>query len=116
MRSRTLTIKRLTRYPKATDGDELVFKKGVNVMVGGKDSGKSTWLRMLDYLLGDDEKPSEVFGEEIEKCYETIEAEIQIGDETLVLRRSWAGDVPRSKMLVNGDPTREFWRPSSSDS
>ena len=28
------------------------FKEGVNAIVGEQNTGKSTWLRMLDFLIG----------------------------------------------------------------
>ena len=98
----TFTIKRLSRFPKANENDELQFAAGVNVMVGDKDSGKTTWLRMLDYLLGNDEKPAMAFGEAVATSYDTIEAEVQLGKETTVLRRSWTESAPKTKMTVNG--------------
>jgi hypothetical protein len=100
----TLTIQRLSRFPKTSKNDELRFTSGVNVMVGDKDSGKTTWLRMLDYLLGDDEKPAVAFGESVATTYDSIEAEFHLASETCVLRRSWAESALKSKMTVNDQP------------
>lgn len=102
--SHTFFLKRLTRYPKAGSGDELLFEPGVNVMAGDKDSGKTTWLRMFDYLLAADDKPSDAFGESVATAYESIEAEVQLGAETVVLRRTWTVTAPRTKMLWNEQP------------
>jgi hypothetical protein len=102
--STSFFLKRLTRYPKAASGDELLFTAGVNVMVGDKDSGKSTWLRMFDYLLGNDDKPTEAFGEAVATAYESIEAEVQLGAETVILRRAWTASAPRTKMMWNDSP------------
>lgn len=103
MSSKTLILKRLTRYPKAKYGDELLFEKGVNLIIGEKDSGKTKWLTMLNYLLGDIGSPEEALGTEIATAYHTIETEIQIGDETITLRRSWAPEAFRNKISVNGE-------------
>jgi hypothetical protein len=100
----SLILKRLTRYPKAASGDELLFGLGVNVMAGDKDSGKTTWLRMLDYLFGSDDKPAEAFGAAVATAYESIEALIELGDEKVVLRRTWTASAPRTKMLWNEEP------------
>jgi len=103
MSSKTLIINRLTRYPKAKSGDELLLKKGVNLIIGEKDSGKTKWLTMLNYLLGDAGAPEDALGTEIAKLYHAIEAEIQIGEEVLTLRRSWSPDAPRNKIIANGE-------------
>lgn len=102
--SHIFRLKRLTRYPKATLGDELIFEPGVNVMAGDKDSGKTTWLRMLDYLLGSDDKPGDAFGEAVATAYGSIEGEVQLGSETIVLRRTWTATAPRTKILWNDEP------------
>jgi len=100
--NQTLTLRRLTRSPKRSQNDELLFQKGVNVIVGDKDSGKTTWLRMLDYVLGDDDKPDLAFGEGVAATYHTIEAEFVLGENPLTLQRSWSADAAKTKMLMDG--------------
>ena len=47
-----LTIHKVTRLPQTDPSDELTFSQGVNVLVGVPNTGKSKWLRMLDFILG----------------------------------------------------------------
>ena len=54
MGANSLIIKKLMRFPKTVDEDEISLIPGVNVLVGEKDTGKSVWLKMLDYMLGSD--------------------------------------------------------------
>lgn len=102
MSAKTLQILRLTRYPKRGFQDELHFGNGVNLMVGGKDSGKSEWFHLLDFLLGDSGKPSDAFGKGIEENYQSVEAEVAIDRNRHVLSRSWSQDAAKTKMTVDG--------------
>ena len=87
MSSKTLTISRLARHPRFSSSDELVFEKGVNLLLGDKDAGKTKWLQMLDFLLGDTSKPQDAFGDELAQKYTSIKAEISIGEERSTVTR-----------------------------
>ncbi|MGH8727706.1 MAG: AAA family ATPase [Burkholderiales bacterium] len=101
--SRRLTIDKLARTQ--TDGvtEELEFGTGVNVIVGPQNTGKSTWLRMLDYLMGETEAASEKFDEVLVRKYSAVSASMRLGDEAIEIERNWTQDGRRSQMNLNGE-------------
>lgn len=108
MSSKTLVITRLRRLPMLSDADELPLQKGVNVIVGEKDVGKTTWLRKLDYLMGSLDKPEEEFGEDPANRYQSIQATMRIGDEEIELERRWHEAGNRTKVFANGDAIHDY--------
>jgi hypothetical protein len=81
----------------------LVLKKGVNLLVGEKNTGKTVWLRMLDYLMGDDSQPQEAFGNDVAAKYDSISATLEIAAEQIILERRWKESGARTKVFVNGE-------------
>ena len=61
--AKTLIIRELSRCPEHGSEDRLHLVPGVNLIVGAPNTGKTQWMKMLDFLLGDDGKPEELFGE-----------------------------------------------------
>jgi hypothetical protein len=100
---RTLVVQQLLRTPVQGPEDRLALRPGVNVIVGAPNTGKSKWLRMLDYLMGDDGKPEEVF-EELHDKYDTVEAVCQLANEEVVIERRWKEAGVKGKVFVNGEP------------
>lgn len=103
MTAKKLRIKDATRYPILEEQDALKFKPGVNVIVGDLQAGKSTWLRMIDYVLGDAGKVDEAFDAALSEKYENIVVTLAIGDEEIVIERRWKEAGSKTKMLVNGE-------------
>ena len=102
--SKQLTIRKLFRTLRSGDDEVIEFSAGVNVIVGPQNSGKSTWLRMLDYLMGDTKSAAEKFDELIVRRYQAVSAEFQFGDEIAVISRRWNEDGRRAQMSLNGEP------------
>ncbi len=103
--TKTLVIKQLSRLPKTGDFDELNFQPGVNVLVGNPNTGKTQWLRMLNFLMGDrDSNPANAFDEELVKKYSSIKGIFMIGDEELILERNWKQAGNKSKVFINETP------------
>jgi len=102
MSAKTLMIRKLSRSPEVMSSDTLVFKPGVNLIVGEKDSGKTKWLSMLDYLMGETDKPENVFGDDLAKKYNIVTAEVEIAGETLKLERRWKEEGAKTKVWING--------------
>src|SRR5207253_9990750 len=63
------------------------FKEGVNAIVGEQNTGKSTWLRMLDFLMGENESAKENFDEVIIQKYRAISSLLRFGTETVEIER-----------------------------
>ncbi len=104
MNGKTLFIRRVTRSPRFGDEDVIAFEKGVNVIVGPPNTGKSKWLRMIDYLFGDDGKPEDVFGEDLSTKYESVRMDVSIGEEDLTIERHWKKQGVLTKVFVNEKP------------
>lgn len=104
MNFKRIQIVNLTRLPRVYEGDELRFEPGVNVIAGEKDAGKTKWLQMLDYLLGETGPPEEAFGEDMAQRYNSIRGVLRIGSEEVVLERKWKEQGSRSKVFVNDEP------------
>ncbi|HEV2247223.1 MAG TPA: hypothetical protein VGW37_11280 [Terriglobia bacterium] len=100
MSAKTIIIRKLSRTPKQEASDEIELQNGVNLIVGEKDSGKTKWLSMLDFLLGQPDKPQDVFGEELAEKYDSVSAEVEIAGEQIKLERRWK-EEGKTKIRVN---------------
>lgn len=100
----TLMIKHLKRTQKSLPDEILHFKPGVNVIVGLPNTGKTKWLRMLDYLMGDPDPPESTFGIDLADKYDSIEAIFLIGDEEYSVERRWKERGSKTKVYVNEEP------------
>jgi energy-coupling factor transporter ATP-binding protein EcfA2 len=101
MSAKTIIIRKLSRTPATEATDTLDFKPGVNLIVGEKDSGKTKWLSMLNYLMADPDKPEDVFGDELSKKYDSVRAEIEIAGEHIILERRWKEEGEKTKVRIN---------------
>jgi len=100
----------MLRSPQRDPDDELFLKPGVNLLVGAKDAGKTKWLSMLDYAMGDTDPPEKSFGEDLAVKYDSILIEAQIDSERLQIERRWKEEGARTKVMVNGAsiPAHDF--------
>jgi hypothetical protein len=103
MNKKTIFVKRLTRSPQTDLSDDLLLSPGVNVIVGRGNTGKTKWLQMLDYLMGDKSNPEDAFGELAEK-YDAILALISIDGTEFEIERRWKQPGVKGKVFVDGDP------------
>lgn len=107
-----LFINRLERQLSTGSTEELIFESGVNLLVGRPNTGKTKWLKTLDYLLGDPgENPYEGAEEEgLAEKYDAAGAELVVGGERLWIERKWRAPGVKTKVFVNGEgvAAREF--------
>ena len=99
-----LLVEKLERVTADGVVEALAFVPGVNVIVGAQNTGKSTWLRMLDYIMGGTGSPSARFDEGIVQKYRSISATFQANGESFTLERQWSEGGDRSSALLNGAP------------
>jgi len=99
-----MIIKEVIRMPEQADYDRLVFKPGVNVIVGKANTGKTKWLQMIDYLFGDKDAPEKALGSELAQKYDAVQALISIGGEEFLLERRWKEQGKKGKVFIEGDP------------
>ncbi|WHO76236.1 hypothetical protein [Rhizobium sp. BT03] len=107
-----LSISRLERRHTNGNVEELIFHKGVNLLVGRPNTGKTKWLQTLDFLLGDPgENPFEGAEEAgLAEKYDAAGAQLLLGDEEVRIERRWREQGAKTKVFVNGEgmPAREF--------
>jgi DNA repair ATPase RecN len=115
--SKTLFIQQISRIDITGEEETLVFADGVNIIVGPTNSGKTVWLAMIDYVLGDDSTADKAFfgkqdvhGVKLAQIYSEVRAIIEINNIEYVLERKWKEQGISSKTLVDGKPmdTKEF--------
>lgn len=102
MGRKTLIIRSLKRTATSGEVEEMVFQPGINIIAGQPNTGKTKWLRMLDYLMGDTGKPEDSFGAELVEKYDSVGAVVQIGEEEITLERFWKKQGVRSKVFIDG--------------
>src|SRR5678815_5219346 len=98
---RPFVIHELARTDKDGRVETLEFTHGVNLLVGAPNAGKTQWLRMLDYLLGNEHKPDEAFDDQLAAKYVEIRALATIGDQQSVLVRRWHDPKLRPRVVVD---------------
>jgi uncharacterized coiled-coil DUF342 family protein len=107
-----LSIGRIERRLATGNTEDLVFKPGVNVVVGRPNTGKTKWLQTLDFLLGDPgENPFEGAEETgLADKYDSAAADLVIGDERVRIERRWREAGAKTKIFVddNGMTARDF--------
>ena len=104
MTAKKLTIKQLVRLPQLDSDDSLDFQPGVNVIVGKPNAGKTKWLSMLDYLMGDPSKPDDAFSLTLKDKYDSVKALLSIDGEEIWIERRWKERRVQSKVFINDDP------------
>ncbi|SDL15299.1 hypothetical protein SAMN05421823_104509 [Catalinimonas alkaloidigena] len=97
--AKTILIKKLYRDLAEGGREELDFQRGVNLIIGSPNTGKTVWLKMLDYLLGDTGGPETAIDEELVTKYIAIGALLEISDEYIELERRW-DKGPKTKIKV----------------
>lgn len=100
----TFTLNSIRRWPESDLSDHLEFKKGINVIVGKPNTGKTQWLSMLNYMMGNPKAAAEVFDSVLVEKYDGISIEASIGNKSVHLERRWKESGNRSKVFVNGIP------------
>jgi peptidoglycan hydrolase CwlO-like protein len=105
MTAKKMHILKAARYPVQDDHeqDTLLFKEGVNVIVGELNAGKTKWLQMIDFVLGDDGKPEEAFDKELAEKYDRVTLTAVIGAEEFTIERRWKESGAKSKIFVNDE-------------
>ncbi|MCX5713273.1 MAG: hypothetical protein NT033_00325, partial [Candidatus Omnitrophica bacterium] len=104
MTAKKIIIKQLIRSPQYDSDDSLELLPGVNVIVGKPNSGKSKWLSMLDYLMGDDSKPENAFNLTLKEKFDSVKALVKIGDEEIWIERRWKQQGVQGKVFIDEKP------------
>ncbi len=104
------SVKELSRLPEQGPEDRLAFQPGVNVVVGPPNTGKTKWLQLLDYLLGNEASAEDALGEDVAQKYDSATATLSVAGEELVVQRRWKEAGSKGKVYLNGTsiPVKEF--------
>lgn len=97
-----LHVIRLERVLVDGEIEEISFTKGVNVISGPSNSGKTTWLRILDYILGKDEKITDVFHDDVlARKYHRYIGYFDINGQNIVIHRTPFSQGSTTKVFIN---------------
>ena len=103
MTAKTMYIRDLTRFPMQNNTDSLQFNPGVNVIVGPPNTGKTQWLKILDYLLGDDSPAEATLAEEVFEKYESVNMSVSIEGQDHTISRNWKEPGLKTKISIDGN-------------
>ncbi len=108
--SKTMIINDVIREPGTALEDCLKFNRGVNVLFGPPNSGKTRWLEMIDYVFGETDPAEEKLGEDIYNKYSSMSVTVEIGGENYIFSRRWKERGAKTKVFVDDKPydTTEF--------
>jgi hypothetical protein len=106
--SKTILIRQVSRITTRDEIETLEFDEGVNIITGLSNSGKTVWLKMLDFLLGDSSSVESALDNEdisgivLSEKYKSIHAVIEIDSIEYFIERRWKEQGLKSKTLIDG--------------
>ena len=101
-----LNIKELSRRTESGATEGLRFVPGVNVLVGVPNTGKTKWMSVLDYLMGEKGSVEEALGEDLAKKYVSASCLLSVDGAEVLLERHWTKYGARGAVFVNEAPIR----------
>jgi uncharacterized coiled-coil DUF342 family protein len=96
-------IREVIREP-GTSVDRIEFKRGVNVLYGPPNTGKTRWLEMIDYVFGETDKAEDKLGEDIFHKYNSMSVAVEIAGENFIFSRRWKERGAKTKVYINDEP------------
>ncbi len=106
--SKTILIRQISRTTTRDEIETLEFNEGVNIITGLSNSGKTVWLKMLDFLLGDSSSVEnaldneDISGVVLSEKYKSIDAIIEIDSVEYLIERRWKEQGLKSKIIIDG--------------
>ncbi|MEK6260983.1 MAG: hypothetical protein AABP62_20475 [Planctomycetota bacterium] len=101
MTTNSFRILSATRYGKDGVPESIRFVRGVNVIVGKPNTGKTRWLETLDFVLGDDGTAEDKLTDVIATKYSGANVVIEIGDEEYTVERRWQEAGAKTKIFIS---------------
>lgn len=95
------TLHEAVRVDRSGAEEKLAFTSGVNLLVGMPNTGKTQWLRMLDFILGDTGKAEEAFDDQLAAKYVELRVVATIGDRQSTLVRRWHDAKMKTKIIID---------------
>jgi seryl-tRNA synthetase len=106
--AKNILIRQISRITTRDEIETLEFNEGVNVITGLTNSGKTVWLKMLDFLLGDSSSVENALDNEdisgivLSEKYKSVEAVIEIDSIEYHIQRQWKEQGLKSKIKIDG--------------
>ena len=101
----TFHIARIYRIDANNQNEVLEFDSGVNILLGRSNTGKSTWLELIDYVLGKDRTPA-LFAADAKPPYTPRYTEAGIyyttAEHTRHICRIFADGVDQNPIYLDG--------------
>lgn len=105
MSAKSLAVLEVSRQADGAKPEAIVLERGMNLLVGRPNTGKSSWLRFIDYLLGSTKQdPTEALGEQLASKYASAWADFELGGQRRRVERRWAERGGRTRMLLDDTP------------
>src|SRR5215469_12986194 len=104
MAKRNFIIGSLERVTANGTTERHSFEPGVNLLVGRPNTGKTIWLRMLDFVLGDRDPAEHTLSEELASKYDSIRVQARAGNEEITIERKWKETGAKHKVFLDGNP------------
>ena len=104
--SNNLSINFIQRITSEGEVENLDFVMGLNFIKGQHNAGKTVWLKMIDYLLGDASPVEKAFDEDEDLLFKYIALRMSIivDNEEHIIERKWIEKGLRTKIIFDDDP------------
>lgn len=108
--SKQIRIDSVSRITEDAVIETIELQPGVNILEGPPNSGKTVWIKIIDYLMGDpgpieDVLPNEdAKGKPLYEKYIAASMNVSIGETVLEIERKWTEQGAKSKVYINGIP------------
>ena len=105
MHNRGLSISLVGRAQEDGPPEEISLSPGINVLTGKPNTGKSSWLKFMDYLLGSTkETPDEALGEQLATKYSTAWATVELAGNSYHVERRWKERAGKNRIWLDAVP------------
>ena len=102
MTSGYFTLESIERVAANGDTELHRFQPGLNLLVGRPNTGKTVWLRMLDFVLGDRDSAEDKLSEELATKYDLLRVQAHAGQKEISLERRWKEGGAKHKVFLDG--------------
>ncbi len=106
--SKQIRINSVSRVTADAVIETIELQPGVNILEGPPNSGKTVWLKIIDYLMGDTGRIEEVLpnedtgGKPLYEKYIAASMNISVGEAVIDIERKWTEQGARGKVYING--------------
>ncbi len=81
--------------------ETIPFVKGINLLQGSPNTGKTIWLQSFNFLLGADNSANYYFPPKFLSKYYSLECKLLINSDIYIIKRNWHTKGQKTKVLCN---------------